>query len=272
MKVATFIVAGRPPPTSVLFDLLSLDFLALTETWKDSLPEVEGLWAAHLQGRQTPGRHRLSGGISIYSTAPISIVHSINEPNLQALICQHQAGCKLGAIYIRPYQSAADIAHTLSQLTNLCRCRVLLLGDFNARHRRWDRATNFHGTAIVRRTRQHNMSIHAPNSPTFLNASTIDLFIAKATEITDIHTESGSWDTDHKLVRATIHLNSAWQPSRVPEKALSDDIMREKAAAHYVRHLPKLNESFAGITSGSELDGAVEAFISILHFPFKSTM
>lgn len=118
-------------------------------------------------------------------------------------------GLSIIALYFPPARPRPTHTHLLQQLTSLMRGPSLALGDFNARHRSWDYATNPYGSTLYAWLNSHNISIHAPYSPTSIHHSgsaITDLFLSKATHVEIPRVAYGSWDirTDHRLAYTSV--------------------------------------------------------------------
>lgn len=270
MQFATFNIRGKPTSIPTLFSILQLDTLCLTETWARELPSSPPLHSIHLSGVTAPNRSRLGAGVSLFSRQPLQLIKKITTPMLQAIIARHKSGITIVGCYVPPGQRLENVSNALSLLDKHIRGTVVLLGDFNARARTWDRAQNVHGTALSKWCSRHHLKVTAPSTPSCRNTSNVDLFLSRGLTLSSCHAEAGSWDSDHKLVSCTLRHGAPWSPPRISLSGLSKPELQQLARSTYCTKLPRLAQELTLCTSPTELEEVSDKVLETLHEPWAS--
>lgn len=265
--IGNFNCRGRIPNTSQIMEYLDLDTLVLTETWARSKKQLP-FHSVQLEGTQSENRQRCGAGVAIISRQKLITVHTISSPAIHAIIARLQSHITIIAVYIPPLQRKDSIQTALQSLNKYIRGKVCIIGDFNARHSNWDKATNTHGSATTAWANQISATIHAPQIPSCRHSSTPDLFISKGTQITDVQCMPGSWSSDHNLVRAHIGIEINWTPIRIPASILNDTKIKKEASRHYQRQIPKIINNLTNANDGEMLEENMEKFTEAVIRPF----
>ena len=82
------------------------------------------------------------------------------------------------SLYLSPLVPKEVFSECLNTAHKSCRSKAVIMGDFNAHHRTWDRTSNSHGRWLAAWAKNHSWVIHAPSEPTFSShrsSSTVDL-------------------------------------------------------------------------------------------------
>lgn len=167
------------------------DFLCVTETWAG----VHTSWGNEQKVLQvmaptTSGRFRRGGGVALLGSphCRLKYISKRSTAESQVLVASLNGVTIIGD-YLAPGRPQHVLKPTLEWIGQYLRGEVVLLGDFNARKRRWDHANNPYGSALLRWTATHRLHISAPPSPTFERHGgcfTVDLFISRSSRLGDI--------------------------------------------------------------------------------------
>ena len=266
--VGNFNCRGILPNCEQVMDFLRLDTLILTETWQQNITDLP-LENIQISGTPSKNRARFGKGIAIISRFKLQRIKCIDLPHIQAIICRLPNHITLIAIYLQPQQRKHTLLHALKQLKPYIRDKCCVVGDFNARHRSWDSSSNTHGNTLKAWCQQIGAKIYAPNTPSCKGASNPDLFLGKGLNIEEVSCESGSWHSDHRLVRARVYTNRHWKPLQVPDSILNNPEIQNQAKQHYRKHLPILTTELQNDPSPTNLEDNIELFIDTLLRPFR---
>lgn len=271
MRIATFNCRGSTPPLETLFTLLNLDILCLTETWADTSPPQTPLFTAHVLGYSSPNRHRRGGGVTILSKLPIKQLRATSSREFQSVSIRTPNGITISACYLAPNLPLAKSTKSILPLHADIRGPTIICGDFNARTRDWDSSHNTNGSSLRSFIRRFNLQVSAPGNPTFKNSSVVDIFLSKGLTPTTCLTESGTWDTDHKLALCIFSQDLPLLTRKVPLKMVNDPKLKEKASREYKAKIPNLTNTLLTCQSAEHLETISADFVTILHHPFNGT-
>ncbi len=82
---------------------------------------------------------------------------------------------KVATVYISLLADRDEYDTYLGNLHKYCRGQAVIMGDFNARHRHWDRKSNWRGNKVARGAEKHNWRIRTATGPTFDTTLTFSL-------------------------------------------------------------------------------------------------
>lgn len=163
----------------------NLDILVLSETWmRKNDGDLRDMLDEYVYANETEGLTRGFGGVGllINPVLPYETIAKLTTTCIQAVVVRVR-GVTITGMYISPGATADDEARVLSKIDRLSRGQAIIIGDLNARNRRWDTRTNARGTRLVKWAAKHNWTIRPPSTPTFLTknngVSTPDLAIIR---------------------------------------------------------------------------------------------
>ena len=138
---------------------------------------------------------------------------------------------------------------------------TIFCGDFNARHKLWDKRQNNRGSALLRWCQSLRYIIKSPQEPTFhapSRSSCIDFFISKRVQCSNARVLNGPWDgcSDHLPVLCFSNLTTPKMQKRstVPLHQRSSQSYIDKARTHYSKYLPGLIDKLEAVTTKKEID------------------
>ena len=157
----------------------------------------------------------------------------------------------------------------LFHLTRLAKGKVLVLGDFNARHQTRDTFTTKQGRLLAIWAYRTDFVVAATASPTCYSTrqatrsigSKVDLILGRGLSMHTPTLLPGTWHTlsDHLPLTTVVYLET---PSRfkrvVPSSLLKNPAVREKVRAGYVGTLPLRARELLASTSPQDLEWATE--------------
>lgn len=160
-----------------------------------------------------------------------------NTTDAQVLVAPLPCVLIVAGVYLAPLRGRKSVEDVLTWVKRWMRGRAVLLGDLNSRHIQWDNGHKTYGTAVHEWANASRFKITAPSSPTLVNnheASTVDLFVTTGVRTKDVRLVAGThdYDTDHRLVKATIFPLAESTMCRIPSAVLRDGERRRCAAKH----------------------------------------
>jgi len=152
---------------------------------------------------------------------------------------------------------------------------VILMGDLNARHTRWDRTCNSQGRWLMRWATNNGWEINAPPEPTFAahnGSSTVDLIVARNTSAEGTSVFHGSWDgcSDHFAVQSEIRISgeTCRSSNKIPYSQRSNPKYVILAEKLYKEKFPALAESIEQCQSTTMLEELYCRFKNIILEPW----
>lgn len=154
LKVGTFNVHGLGARAAAVHEILSrerMDVFVLTETMVTSERTV-AIYAqvAAISNNPLPSGGRVSGGVAI------CVRHGLRFETIKKkmfdrtqIVVIKIAGAYLGGIYSPPGATWRGFEQALDMFNSTATGKAILLGDFNARHRRWCYGSNARGRKLV---------------------------------------------------------------------------------------------------------------------------
>lgn len=278
MRLATLNVGGsRDQCTTTDARLLcQANILCLTETWARG-NNIQNLVQHDMSicGPKVMNHARHQGGVRLLSSpsTPLRYKAYYSSSNAQVLVAQMKCGLIVIGAYVAPMRGRLAMESVLRWVRPWLRARFVLLGDLNARHRRWHTTHNAYGTTLYAWAQKNRVQISAPPEPTLINAhgsSTIDLILTRGLRIDAVKVVPGTHDnvTDHRLVEATILPPAEGTAYCIPRRVLNDPHRRRRAAAHYERVIPDLATKLEQIQTTEELADSHSAWQNAMLVPW----
>lgn len=281
LKVATFNVRGYRARDTIAHTLMeenNLDILMIQETL---LPETGTIFSNY--------GHEIVTKNTEHPTARGSAM--LVKPDLNyKLICKDiTASYELIAIRVGPiticgvyiridHDISAIITDCMETIKSIARGPVVVVGDFNARDRRWDRSGNARGRYLKNWCDREGWTISSTNEPTFTGgrgaSSTIDLVVHRACGEMRPIIPRGIWCgcSDHLPVMTEIQLQGN-RPINRPAPRIAKALRRredivENATAWLQRKLPEITTRIELINSRIDLERECAALTSALLQPW----
>ena len=185
--------------------------------------------------------------------------------------------------YINPGvrgEKLCKIEEFIEEIRQLTPGRVCILGDLNARHRRWDSTSNVRGQELLRVCRRRGWRIWAPNEPTYRgaanNESTIDLMITRGCDPTTLVVPRGDWDgcSDHSPVVASLRARwnrRSYRPGRISQARRKNAGALARAEEVFPNTLPYWTEQIREARTPEELQDAYDGMARALLNPWRPT-
>lgn len=173
--------------------------LCLTETWAhESTTWSTDNSVLQVLAPTTAGRVRRGGGVALMTCTHrrMQFLAERSSPHAQVVVARIDGVTIIGN-YLAPARAQSVVQTTLHWVGTWLCGEVLMMGDLNAQHRQWDRATNPYGSALAKWALAHRLSISAPLTPTCQRSSgssTVDLFISRAGRVNNPAVVPGSWE------------------------------------------------------------------------------
>lgn len=251
--------------------------LCLTETW--GIHECPPEWQTHgyhthwLDGDASTSRHRRGGGMLLMTQTPCKLVHKEKYDDLTMIVCQ-MGKTRIIGTYIRPGIGMIRFGRCLEIIHKWARGKCIAVGDWNARSRWWDTASNPAGNRLCTWAIRNNFTVSAPRQPTYRNnrgSSTVDLLLARGWYPTRTEILHGPWNdvSDHMMVKtkATCH-GELSKDTRIPRKALQDERMCDIARKFYESAIPEITAQVENAMSPNELQTAMNELVTTLRKPW----
>lgn len=265
MIVKSLNVNGWMPHKRQTIQTLSegADVLCLTETWTQLLEEdvPKGFIVYSIDGYATEGRFRKGGGLSLLvSSSHRSKLVRLHGSKQGQMVGVTVNGLPVVGLYLRPELSSIDAKLLWKEVVQASRGSAVILGDFNARHVRWDDATNANGRFLVAAASTNNLTISAPSAPTFVGnrgTSIVDLVLTRNVTVTKIGIqEDVDTISDHRAVIGEIALASPRSSSGIPLSVIRNRVCQTRVAGSYERSGKSLCNMLIEVNSGEELENA----------------
>ena len=239
LKVATYNahgVRGKEYEVSQLSTRVHI--LSVCETWLRPQDVLQtNLFDESVSVTQSHGGWRGQGGVAvkIHPLMRYSVLSKVATEKYQ-LLAMSVAQTQVVSLYLSPLVPKEVFLECLNTAHKTCRGKAVIMGDFNARHRTWDRTSNSHGRWLVAWAKKHRWVIHAPSEPTFSGhrgSSTVDLVLTRSLESSEATVMHGKWDgvSDHEPVSCT--LDAIAQPKlivpAIPQKQRENSAYTEAA-------------------------------------------
>ena len=253
--------------------------LGVCETWlrANDIHSAQ-LFSESVTVVQTHGGWRGQGGVAL-KVAPLiayKVLQRHSQPEYQFITI------KLGrtlitVLYLKPNVPKPIFLQCLNKIQAYCRGDSVIMGDFNARHSRWDSRSNSHGRWLVEWITLHGWSVHAPPEPTFAahqGSSTVDLFLTKGVVTDGMRILSGVWDgsSDHRAVSTNIFSTPNYNLGipRIPQNMRQNSSCLEKAASLYSVELPKFINEIPSCLTAEQLEDLYSRLKTITLQPWDS--
>ena len=158
------------------------DIVGITETWTRPGDTTENSWVSEQQPAPCNRMGRRQGGVALIINPmyKYTVVARYADEDLQ-FIATKVADVILICAYLSP-TTTVEKSKRIMTVWNTMGNRVLVIGDFNARHRMWDKRTVPMGSSIVSECKRLRWRIWAPKDPTCFSVcgtSVIDLALSK---------------------------------------------------------------------------------------------
>lgn len=247
----------------------ALQVLCLTETHKKTNSTHHttdnNLRIAGPIVRGSTDRHR--GGVSLLASEGCRLRYKAHwcSDDAQVLVASTDTGLLIIGAYIAPVRGSALIRSVLEWVKPWMRSESVLLGDLNARHRRWDSDTNAYGSSLLHWAETNKAKVYAPAGKTCvtsLGASTIDLFVARSPRLDNVTVVPGIWDliTDHNLVVSEVCPPAEDANLHIPPRLLRCPNLVRKAADMYRDLLPDIITRANLVRTTAQLDDVVSTW------------
>ncbi len=185
---------------------------------------------------QPPEQGKSSGGVSLFlrKVAGSRVIFKQSEKNFQLIIAQ-VGHIKIGAVYISPSATKEETEECLRMINMHARGREIVCGDWNARHKRWDRVSNRRGNQAVRWATAKRWKVSTLDDFSFRTKrykSNIDFLATKNIEVRGIRSPEDLWTghTQHRVVMTSfLTKESTTQPKhKISVKNWRDKEQNEK--------------------------------------------
>ena len=184
-------------------------------------------------------------------------------------------GTYVTVLYIRPNIPQSSFLQCLNEIQALTRGKSVVMGDLNARHKTWEKATNSHGRWLVEWATSNKWNIDAPAGPTFIGhqgTSTVDLFLTKGIHTSGASVLSGLWDgsSDHRAVglRVLAPPRYTLDVPRIPQSQRRNPTYMQKAAELYSAQLPRFFEKVKSSSTPEALENVYSELTALILEPW----
>ena len=200
-----------------------MDIVCISETWKRPGEYSRGISFTEEISAPFTKQGKTQGGVALYINPLIKYVKVAEYADeITQFVAINVAGIIVIGVYISPKAQKQRITELMSTWNRL-RNKIVAIGDFNARNKKWDKRTYTIGAQLLEECQRKKFTISAPTTPTFRTergASTIDLVISKNQRTTPTKTvENGSYNgSDHAVITTEFYaqLTPKLKTSRIP--------------------------------------------------------
>ena len=269
-------VRGKEPEIEALASKFQV--LAVCETWIRPQDIVTAnKFEESVTVVQTHNGWRGQGGIGfrINPLLNYTLVQKHAQVSYQYIIIQ-VGGINIAAVYLTPTISQCDFRACLSSIQSCVIGPVVIIGDLNCRHKKWDTKSNKQGGWLVEWVSKNGWTIQAPSEPTFAahsGKSTVDLMLTKGVNTSGLSVIHGSWDgcSDHLAVCAQVMHCPSYRLDvpRIPQRQRTNTVYSEKAQKLYKSELPKIQDQILSCKTGDELEQLYSEFKQITLGPWE---
>lgn len=258
--------------------LTETHILAVCETWLRDSDARQCDWISErVNTKITHSRRRGFGGVGIV-VHPLVKYTKIAEAATEKYQCLtiRTIGRNITVVYISPAARKADEEAVREYILATPEGSSIVLGDFNARHRRWDTIDNERGKRLVRWADGKNWKIIAPESRTCVTprgSSNPDLCLTKGNTINNIHVLQGEWSkwSDHipfKIHVATSHTKNFKNFGNIRKRLRTHKWYQFKAMTTYERVFNELQQKIEQCSNGTALEIAYKEFKKLILHPW----
>lgn len=193
-----------------------------------------------------------------------------NEPDheglVQAITVKLKGGTHVTGIYNSPATPAARFIKAMDELKNIEGQTHIIIGDMNARCKKWDCENNYTGGALTEWGKSNKYRIKASRIPSYppkkgskgctKRASNIDLIVHNSKqdiELTASETTGSTEGSDHLPVTAKVdtQLTRKETEQRVPKTMLRSTVATEEASIRHAATMPTLARNMKECTKAN---------------------
>lgn len=253
--------------------------VGLCETWhKQDDQYFKSQVNEELIGPKAGELNRNTGGVAL-------IVHPLLRYEVQAQHSSKHAqyiSIRIGdtlisIIYLSPSGRDEEVIKLLDEISRSHRRKSVIMGDFNARHKEWDHASNMRGRRLVAWASRNGWVISGSGGATcYTNRgeSSPDLFLTRKCVARNTRCKRGWWEgnSDHVPIAATIKALPVIQKGEkiIPRKLRSASPILNTAREMFAKELPKCRNEIEKVETREQLEKAYEKLKVALLSPWES--
>ena len=279
LKIATFNAHGARGKMDEITKLASkVQVLGVCETWARAADSaLQSQFSESVSVLTNHGGWRGQGGVSLIINPLLhyTVVKKYAQAEYQLIIVKI-GDTYFAAVYMKPNSLKSCFTACMEIISENTSGNVVLMGDLNARHTRWDRVCNSQGRWLQIWAAKYGWKINAPSEPTFSahsGHSTVDLVLTKNISAEGTSVFHGSWDgcSDHFAVQATVIISGdALQMSnKIPYSQRSNPKYIRIASTLYKEKLPPLARSIEDCRDKNILEDLYQRFKNIILDPWS---
>lgn len=236
--------------------------LGLCETWHTAEDAPFLSEADETIEVQRTGKGRPMGGVAMYihPLLKYKLIDKIATRRYQYITIQ-VTDTFITMAYISPAASEAEVEKVLEGVDRRRKGKAILMGDLNARNRKWDKITNRRGTKILEWARSRGWEIRGAGGPTCHSnggASSPDLFMIKGVRLRNARIHIGPWSgcSDHEAIKAEAEVSPEERKAYryIPRGRRKDEKYIKKAKQMLKVELPQYIDTVKRCTTWQELE------------------
>ena len=214
--------------------------------------------------RPEDGNRACHGGVALLFAQDVAfrLLFKHAEKNFQIVVARVR-NMNAAVVYIAPSANLEASARCLKLLQTHCRGPTAIMGDWNARHRKWDKLTKSRGTQLYNWCASNKWTTSAIDGFSYqcnTGESNIDLFASKDIVCSRASSPRGPWDgaINHKPVTCTVespgNISEEKRRMVISNSRLKDKEYREKVRDGSKADLLTLSMRFNSCNSEQELN------------------
>ena len=225
---------------------------------------------------QHHGGWRGQGGVAIRLSPLInySVVWQHAQREYQTIVIKF-GDTNIAATYIAPRVPKTVFFECLDKIRTCTMGQVVIIGDLNTRHLRWDTTSNAQGRCLVQWAQLHDWNIHAPEEPTFsshIGTSIVDMVLTRNVMAQETKVLHGPWDgcSDHFAITTQLFTQPSYRLgiSSIPHRHRHNPEYLERAAALFQEQLPGISTEVSGCTTAESLEEVYTKFKNVTLHPW----
>ena len=278
IRIASWNVNGLYNKTDVLRKIkLHADIWCLNETWMRSDSKTKKPWITEHKCAPLKKNGKTRGGVAMMISSLLAYrrLASFADEHIQWIAIQ-VGEVVIVNMYVSPSTKAQKLIQMISIMKTLGN-RIIIIGDLNCRHKRWDTRNNSLGIALYKETTKTGWKIHSTGVPTCYTrngSSSVDLAMTRKVNICTLTTIEATKNlgSDHIAIQTALDIQSsnAIRESQIPISQRTETKYITEAKEFLLKELENIEKQLQQVDTTTKLETLYQEFTHSILKPWQN--